>query len=280
MLQFTAMKKETSRQELAKAVVKTMNILESLSHRESVGVTELSHSLGMHKSTVYRFLSSLRELGYVRQDGETERYTLTLKLFEIGSTVLDRLELWREAYPVIKDAAELTKETLHLAVLDGIKLVYLGKIESTQALRVSMMSRVGQNAPTYCTGVGKVLIAYLQPARLEEVLQQERLDRYTKNTITSKSALKKELRAIREQGYAIDDEEHELGVRCIAAPIRDNAGNVCAACSISMPSVRLTDDVLPRYRDIVLQAASDISGRLGYNGSAENNPAATGITVS
>lgn len=253
-------------QELAKAVVKTMNILESLSYQESVGVTELSHNLGMHKSTVYRFLSSLRELGYVRQDGETERYALTLKLFEIGSSVLDRIELWREAYPVMKDAAESTRETIHLAVLDGTKLVYLGKIESTQSLRVSMMSRVGQNAPTYCTGVGKTLIAYLPPKRLEQVLQEEAFVRFTKNTITNKSALKKELRAVRERGYGVDNEEHELGVRCIGAPIRDNTGTVCAACSISMPTVRLTDDVLPHYRDTILRAAGDISVRLGFSG--------------
>lgn len=253
-----------SRQELAKAVVKTMKILESLARRESVGVSELARELEMHKSTVYRFLASLRELGYVRQDGETERYALTLKLFEMGSSVLDRLELWQEAYPIMKDAAESTRETVHLAVLDAGKLVYLGKIESTQALRVSMMSRIGQNAPTYCTGVGKVLLAHLRPRLLDEVLRQESLVKYTRNTITTKSGLKRELALVRERGYAEDNEEHQLGVRCVAAPIRDNTGRVCAACSISMPTVRLTDEALPNYREVIIQVAGLISARLGF----------------
>ena len=132
---------------LAKAVVKTMKILECLSHERSFGITELAarvsangNCLRMNKSTVYRFLTSLKELGFVRQDPETEKYSLTLKLFEIGMSVLDRLELWREAEPIIKEVARITGETVHLATLDESSLVYLGKIESARTLRVSMMS--------------------------------------------------------------------------------------------------------------------------------------------
>ena len=146
----------------AKAVVKTMRILECLSHQRSIGITELARKvsvgargLQMNKSTVYRFLASLRDLGFVRQDAESGHYSLTLKLFEIGMRVRERLELWREAEPVLKDIARLTGETTHLAILEDDNLVYLGKIESTKTLRVSMMSRVGQTAPTHCTGVGR-----------------------------------------------------------------------------------------------------------------------------
>lgn len=255
--------------ELAKAVVKTMRILESLSQDHSLGVTELSNTLRMHKSTVYRFLNSLKELGYVRQDPETERYSMTLKLFEIGMTVLDRLELWREAQSVIKRMAEETRETVHLASLDEHALVYLGKIESVQTLRVSMMSRVGQSAPTYCTGLGKTLLAYLPPQRVTEILDREKVIRFTERTITDRSQLDTELESIRRNGYAVDNEEHEIGVRCVAAPVRNNIGAVIAAVSISVPSVRLADKDIPRYGEIVLKGAEEISRRLGYGKSAE-----------
>ncbi len=252
-----------------KAVVKTMKILECLSAERNIGLTELtrranSQGLRMDKSTVYRFLVSLKELGFVRQDNQTEEYRLTLRLFELGMSVLDRLELWREAEPVLKDVAYATGETVHLATLDGNSLVYLGKIESTKTLRVSMMSRVGQTAPTHCTGVGKTLLAHVPPRRLGEIFNQERLLRYTSRTLTRRSDLSRELAVIRRKGYAIDNEEHETGVRCVAAPLRDNKGVVCAAISVSVPTVRLTDQEIPRYTEIIVHAAEEISARIGY----------------
>ncbi len=257
--------------ELAKAVVKTMNILECLSKERSLGVTELANritgfsgSARMHKSTVYRFLNSLKELGYVAQDPETDGYSVTLKIFEIGMAVLDRLELWREAQPILKRLADTTGETIHLATLDDYRLVYLGKIESSKTLRVSMMSRVGQSAPTYCTGLGKALLASLPAQRVTRILKKEKVVAFTKRTITARPDLDRELEVIRARGYAIDDEEHEVGVRCVAAPVRDNAGIVAAALSISVPSVRLADRDVLRFGQMAIQAADEISGRLGY----------------
>lgn len=269
--------------ELAKAVVKTMKILECLSCESSFRITDLvkrisdtNHDLRMNKSTVYRFLSSLKELDFVRQDPETERYSLTLRLFEIGMSVLERTEIWREAQPIIKRVAQQTEETVHLAALENKSLVYLIKMESAKNLRVSMMSRVGQNAPTYCTGLGKILLAYLPPARVKEILKTEKMVRYTDRTITRRADLTRELAAIRERGYAMDNEEHELGVRCLAAPVYDNCDNVCAAISIAMPSVRLTDDEIPRYREIVMAAGAEISRRLGYQGEVQVTSAEPG----
>jgi IclR family KDG regulon transcriptional repressor len=262
--------------EPAKAVVKTMRILECLSQERSLGVTELANrvsknsgSLHMDKSTVYRFLNSLKELGFVRQDPETEQYSMTLKLFEIGMAVLDRLELWREAQPVIKQVAQATGETVHLASLDGDGLVYLGKIESSKTLRVSMMSRVGQSAPAYCTGLGKTLLAHLARDRVTEILNREKMVRFTERTITKRADLDRELETIRRTGYAVDNEEHEIGVRCVAAPVYDNAGEVIAAVSISVPSVRLIEGDIPRYGETVMRAARKISGRLGHKQNGE-----------
>jgi DNA-binding IclR family transcriptional regulator len=189
---------------------------------------------------------------------------LTLKLFQIGTAVMDRLELWREAQPVIKEVAEATRETVHLASLEGNNLVYVGKIESSQNLRVSMQSRVGTSAPMYCTGLGKTLLAHLRPGHVTEILAGEKMIRFTDRTITSREDLDRELETIRRTGYAIDNEEHEIGVRCVAAPVHDNAGGVVAAVSVSVPSVRLTESDIPRYAEIVMRAAREISRRLGH----------------
>ena len=250
--------------EPVKAVIKTLRILESLSRQEKVGVTELAKNVGMNKSTTYRFLHSLRELGYVTQDADTEHYSLTLKLFAVASVVLDRLELWNESRLVMKNLARITGETIHLGVIESLKLVYIGKVESTQTLRVSMASRVGQGAPTYCTAIGKALLANLPPAEVDEVLRKEQIVAYTEKTITRRQDIDKELEQIRKVGYSINNEEHEVGVRCVAAPIRDNRGEVTAAISISMPSIRLTSKEQPRFRRLVLEAATEISARLGY----------------
>ena len=254
-----------------KAVFKTMKLLECLSHERSLGITELTEHVSAHlegismdKSTVYRFLVSLIDLGFVCQDPQTEKYGLTLKLFEIGMSVLERLELWREAEPSINEIARITGETVHLAALDEDELVYLGKVDSMRTLRVSMMSRVGQSAPAYCTGVGKVLLAYLPKNQLDRILKKNKPVQYTDNTIVRRADLDIELSSIRKKGYAIDNEEHEVGVRCVAAPIRNNNSGVCGAVSVSVPTVRLPGKEIPRYRDIVVKAANEISTKMGY----------------
>jgi len=254
-----------------KAVFKAMKLLECLSHERSLGITELTERVSAHlegisidKSTVYRFLVSLIDLGFVYQDPQTEKYGLTLKLFEIGMSVLERLELWREAEPTINEIARTTGETVHLAALDEDELVYIGKVDSMRTLRVSMMSRIGQSAPAYCTGVGKILLAYLPNNQLDRILKKNKPVPYTENTIVSRADLDRELFSIREKGYAIDNEEHEVGVRCVAAPIRNNNSVVCGAVSVSVPTVRLPDKEIPRYRDIVVKGAKEISTRMGY----------------
>jgi IclR family KDG regulon transcriptional repressor len=264
-----------------KAVIKTMKILECLSYERSLGITELTgrvsdrlERIPMDKSTVYRFLVSLMDLGFVYQDPQTEKYGLTLKLFEIGMSVLERLELWREAEPIVKEIARVTGETVHLATLDEDNLVYLGKVESMRTLRVSMMSRVGRSAPAYCTGVGKILLAHLPRERLDYILQKEKPVQYTERTIVRRADLDRELSSIREKGYAIDNEEHEVGVRCVAAPVRNNASAVCGAVSVSVPTVRLPDKEIPRYKEIIVRAAEEISRKMGYRApqSAEDTP--------
>jgi DNA-binding IclR family transcriptional regulator len=204
------------------------------------------------------------DLGYARRDPETERFSLTLKIFELGTCVFDRVDLVKLAGPVLSRLSAATQETVHLAVLDDQRLVYLTKIESTHALRVSMQSRVGMSAPEYCTGVGKTLLAWADAAFLEAYLSRCEFVKYTDKTITDRLKFAAELQAIRNQGWAMDDEEHEFGVRCAAAPIRDRSGGVVAALSVSGPSVRMTDERIEVLRGLVIAAAREISSELGF----------------
>ncbi len=252
----------SSSNEASRSVIKTMQLLEALAHLPEAGVTELSQQLGMHKSTTYRFLNSLCELKYVHRDSETERYRTTLKLFELGSAVVQRIELWREANLIMEQLAHETEETVHLAILEDDKLVYLHKIESTQALRVSMMSRIGNTAPLHCTGLGKCLLAFSPPRVRERIIEQHPLTRFTETTITSQSELRTELERIRQLGYAVDNEEHELGIRCVAAPIHAPGNAGPAALSISVPSVRLTEAELEPHATLVRAATTRIEQQL------------------
>lgn len=246
-----------------KAVAKTVMILETLANNDNTGVTEIANLTGLSKATAFRFLNTLENLGYVRQDGDSLQYSLTLKLFEVASLVRSRRTVLDEALPLINELSNETMETVHLATVEAGHLVYLDKIESKLSLKVSMMSEVGRSAPLYCTGVGKVLLAYLPQKESSELLMKSEFEQFTKNTITSSDLLKTELDRIRHQGYALDNEEHELGVRCIAAPIMNTENKVVAAVSVSVPSVRLTNDKFEYYRSCVMDTAKRIGAIVG-----------------
>lgn len=248
-----------SRSQPVRAVVKVMSILEMLAEYDSCGVTELAESVNMNKSTVYRFLNTLRQIGYVRQHADNEQYSLSLRLFELGSQVVTRMDIWDEAHAVMNHLGEETGETIHLATLDDDQLVYLRKVDSSRSLRVTMMSQVGHTAPTYCTGLGKALLAFSEAGFVDALLNSTKLTKHTEHTITDSDRLRKELYDIRERGYAIDYEEHEVGVRCVAAPVFGPQDELVAALSVSAPSVRLTDDRFPEFANLVVAAAAKIS---------------------
>jgi len=247
------------------AVARTLRILEVLAADGELGLTELAARVGVHKSTLYRFMCTLCDLGYARRDPDTERFSLRLKIFEIGASVHARLDLVKVATPTLERLSSATQETVHLAILDDGQLVYLSKIESTRSLRVSMQSRVGMTAPAYCTGIGKVLLAWAGNEFLERYLKHCEFVRYTRNTIPDRLRLAAELQTTRNRGWAFDDEEHEDGVRCIAAPVREKRGAVVAALSIAGPSVRMGSDRLDSIRTLVCEAAEEISAALGYS---------------
>lgn len=247
----------------AKAVGKTIAILEFLAERGQASLAEICSESGLNKSTGHRFLNALRHLGYVRQTDDGS-YAPTMKLAQLGMLITDKLDLLSEARPVVRELARETQETIHLATIDETHLVYLDKLESTRNLRVAMMSRIGSSAPTYCTGVGKALLAFVDGETRERALAAVDFEEYTPNTITDPSVLEEELGRIRAAGVALDDEEHEVGVRCVAAPVLDSDGRAVAAISISAPSVRLTDEQIPGYERMLLEATQRLATRLFY----------------
>jgi IclR family KDG regulon transcriptional repressor len=225
------------------------------------GITELSRRLGWGKSTVHRLCSTLEHRGYLVHDASTGRYRLSLRLFQVGSAALNHLDLPARVTPALRSLGDAVEETVHLAVLDGQEIVFIGKVESGRPLQLH--SQVGRRAPAHCTALGKVLLAHADPELQTRVLAG-RLKRYTPGTIVDPPTLRRVLQAVRERGFAVDDQEFEEGIRCIAAPVRDYTGRVVAALSVSAPAGRLGPDRDRGLAEVVKAAARRASGELGH----------------
>ena len=230
--------------------------------RTDLRLVEIANATGLHKSTLYRLLEAMRSHGLIGFDAEYGRYYPGLRLFEIGSLAAGRFDLERHAHPTLEHLATVSGETAHLCVLDGSDVVYVAKVECTRTLRIP--SAVGQRNPAYCTGVGKAILAFLPSERIESYVASTPLKPYSKKTLTSRSELKANLRQVAIRGYAVDDEEREEGVRCVAAPVRDHAGKVIAAISIAGPSIRVTKERITELASHVMRAAEKISAALGH----------------
>jgi IclR family KDG regulon transcriptional repressor len=230
-----------------------------------LGVTEMSERLGLHKSTVHRFLVNLEAAGLVERNLRSGRYRLGLRVFELGGLVLQQMNLWDEALPFLEGLVRNSGETGHLAVLDGGEAVYIERVEARRALRIP--SAVGRGYPAHATNLGKVLLAYLPPDELRAVVEERGLAAHTPHTITDPDRLEAELARVRASGYAVDNEEYEEGLRCIGAPIRDHTGNVVAALGIGGPVTRVTPARVGELAQLVMAAAEGLSRRLGAHQS-------------
>ncbi len=247
---------------LIQSVRRALAIIDALSNHSALGVTELSEILGLHKSTVFGLLSTLEYEGYVCQNTRTGKYELTLKLFEIGSKVFEELDLRKIARPYIEQIVEKHRETAHLVVPDGPEVIYIDKVECTQSMRIC--SNIGKRLPFHCTGVGKVILAHMPEDDVKEIIKKRGLVSFTNKTITDYEKLLKELEKIRAQGYAIDNEEIEIGLKCVAAPIRDINGKVIAATSVAGPTMRMTEEKINQIVRDIKTMNERISAELGY----------------
>jgi DNA-binding IclR family transcriptional regulator len=240
---------------------------------KNTGITAIASHVGLHKSTCFGILHTLQELGYVVQNKATGRYNLGAKIFTLGQAYLTNLDLRGLAAPYLATLSAESLETVHLVIREGLHAVYIDKIEAPHAITIS--SQVGQRARMHCTGVGKVILAHFTPEEQQAVLGQA-LDRYTEHTLTDRNALASHLAEIKEKGLSIDNEEIEIGLCCIAAPIFSNSGAVTAAISISGPKTRLTEDRFESLSESLRKATEAISRQLGYQGPFQksNKPGA------
>jgi DNA-binding IclR family transcriptional regulator len=227
-----------------------------------IGISDLGKRLQLPKSTVHRLASTLIDANMLEQSEENGKYRLGLAMFELGSLVRRKMDVSSEAKPFLMALREKTGETVHLAILDGASIMYINSLESKQAVRMTL--DIGMRKPAHSTAAGKVLLAF-QPADVVEAVLAEGLDGHTPTTIVDVDQFRHELAQIRTRGYALNDEENQVGVRSLAAPVRDYAGNVIAATSVAGPAQRLTKKVLNAFAPEVVSAADAISARLGYH---------------
>ncbi len=244
---------------------KALRALEAVAKAKNIGLRELAAELGFAPSTVHRLLTVLTACHYLTQDPETKKYRLSLKFMELGASVREDLDLITVARPHMTALMEATSETVNLALFDGAGIVYVDQVANSNSF-LRMFTRVGARVPLHCTGVGKACLSGLPDETVTEYWSAAKKEPYTGKTITDDRHLRKDLDAIRRLGYAVDDEEMEIGVRCVAAPIRHDRGRIIAAVSISGPSSRLTTDRVASIGKLVRQTASRISMDLGYAG--------------
>ena len=244
-------------------VDRALAALDVLANRSTeCSLAELCIALGLHKSTVHRLMMVLEQHRLVDKNPETGRYRLGLKLFEFGSKAIAALDPRRHARPYLDRLQRELGETVFFCILDGGQVFYLDKVESQQSIRTACT--VGSRAPAYCTAVGKAMLAELPDAEVNDIVRRWGLKAITANTITTATALRAELRAVRSRGYAIDNEEKEEGLRCISAAVRGHSGKLFAAISVSGPAFRITKGRIPEIGQVVMRAANDLSVEFGH----------------
>lgn len=242
------------------AIIKAINILEYLSEVKEATFPEICTKMGTPKSSTYQIINTLAALGYIRKIDDSSKYSLGMKLIELGNKAVSNLNIRNAAKPVLRALVAKLNETCHLGIMDGYEGVYLDKCEGTQPVR--LYSWIGKRLPLHCTAIGKALLAWQDEQKIEEILNQIELTRVTENTIINPKKLKEHLRMVRDRGWALDDQENEPHIRCIGAPIRNTDGKILGAISISGLSVRFDGEYLKRLSREAMEAAEELSAKI------------------
>jgi DNA-binding IclR family transcriptional regulator len=240
-----------------KSLTKVVTVLDAFSTaRRSMSLAEIVAATGFPRSTAHRLAASMREAGLLDQDGQRDRYRLGIKLFQLGNTALANMDLHREARPVIDALSRVSGHRANLSVFDGRQAIVTHSV-SAGGTPLTLI----EAAPVHCTGTGKAILAF-QPAETIDSVIAAGLRRFTEATITSGRALKRELRVIRARGYSVDEGEHQPGIRCVGAPIRDRSGRAVAGLSVNGPARNLRKDQVGALAEIVIHHAKLIEGQL------------------
>jgi len=244
-------------------IKKAFQILFTLQKRDKEGVSfaDIAREFGISKSTAHRYLTTLEEMDIIRRD-EVDRFHYGSKILELAGSYLDNHDLRSESKELIKELSSRTQETIHLAIPSANGIVYIDRVDSTYSIR--MASQIGSTVPFHSSALGKTILANYPPSKVQEIIDLG-LPRKTDNTITSPSELLAEIKHIRLQGFSIDNEENEVGVCCVGAPIFNYSKSVIGAISVSGPATRMDknrcQDLGPLVREIGLR----ISARMGYS---------------
>ncbi|WP_203143733.1 IclR family transcriptional regulator [Marinobacter mangrovi] len=245
------------------SIDKAIQVLETVcDNPEAIRFTDLVARLGLPKSTAHRLLTTLLDHGLVRYDREDQRYSPGYRLLSMAQRTWERLDIPKVARDHMQRLLHEAGETVHLAAVDGHEIIYIDKLESPKTIR--LYSAIGKRGPMYCTGVGKAILAYLPEQQQEDVIAHTEFVRHTAHTIPDARALRQALADIRVRGCALDMEEHEEGVRCVAAPIFNFRGEVVAGISVTSLASRMSTTRLQDLQSLLLEVARDISRELGY----------------
>lgn len=231
--------KEKKEGHLLQSVDNALRVIEILSENEEMGITELSGKLDLGKSTAFRLVSTLENRDFVIQDPKNGKYRLSMKFVTIGSNILKRKSLINIVHPYIKKLTEQYNESTYISVLDGNNIIVIDKVVSSNAILMDI--KIGAVMPAYCTANGKVLLAYIYRDNIDKYIKNTNFIKYTDNTILDGDKFKKELDNIMLNGFAVNNEENEIGLTCFASPIKNSKGEAIASISISGPTSRITE---------------------------------------
>lgn len=240
---------------------RSLKLLHLVASADGAALTELSDQSGMAPSTVHRLLTSLANHGMVTHDAETGAWTIGLKAFEIGNAFLRFRKLGTISRPFLKQLMEHSGETANIGIEDGGDVVFISQVESHAPMRAFF--RPGRRGPIHASGIGKAILSTWPDAEIKRLLSSRPLPRFTEKTRDTLPKLLTDLETIRTRGWSIDDEEHTLGMRCLAAPIFNEYGEAIAGISVSGPAVRLPDETLDAFGPVVKAAADGVTQAMG-----------------
>jgi IclR family transcriptional regulator, KDG regulon repressor len=242
---------------------KGLTVLEGLAElgRQGATTVELGRRLGLHRTTVHRFLQTLARRGYAEQIVDSDRYRVGLKVLGLASSTMVGLTVREVAMPLLEALNQETNETVHLVMLDRGEIVTIDRVEAEHP--VALRTYIGARRPAYCTAAGKAILAYLPLPQVDAILARGMPPR-TPNTVTDPIQFKAQLWEITQRGYALDDEENLEGVRCAAAPVFNLEGRLAGGISLSAPAMRVDKARLLELAAVVLATAKQLSHRLGF----------------
>lgn len=243
-----------------KSLQKALEILNCFTKKATLGVTEISEAMGLNKSNVHNILSTFKAMDYLEQDPESGKYRLGVGIFSLCRALGDNFTIKQVAMPYLQELSNAINERVYLGIPSGGEVIYLEAMHPAESVNL-MRSIMGENAKMYCTGIGKAMLAFL-PVDEREKYVAEDLTAYTENTIVDRDALRRELALIRRRGYAVDNMEHEYGIKCVAMPIFNKQKKVEAAVSVSGPSLRFEERRIEEILVHLQRAVEKIEQRL------------------